>query len=198
LKIFDVCIETKIVVVGLIVLGSLMSGCAGVLVGSVATGAVIADGERTTGTFVEDQAIELKTLEAIRGNLELRGQRHISVTSYNQIVLLTGQVQSTELREIAVSIASKIEKVRQIFNEIEIAAPSSMVTRSGDSLLTAKVKTKLFTLSGFDATKVKVVSENGVVFLMGILTAEGANIAAVAASQVGGAQKIVKLFEYKN
>jgi osmotically-inducible protein OsmY len=198
LKIFDVCIETKIVVVGLIVLGSLMSGCAGVLVGSVATGAVIADGERTTGTFVEDQAIELKTLEAIRGNLELRGQRHISVTSYNQIVLLTGQVPSTELREIAVSIASKIEKVRQIFNEIEIAAPSSMVTRSGDSLLTAKVKTKLFTLSGFDATKVKVVSENGVVFLMGILTAEGANIAAVAASQVGGAQKIVKLFEYRN
>lgn len=198
MKIFDVCIETKIVVVGLIVLGSLMSGCAGVLVGSVATGAVIADGERTTGTFVEDQAIELKTLEAIRGNLELRGQRHISVTSYNQIVLLTGQVPSTELREIAVSIASKIEKVRQIFNEIEIAAPSSMVTRSGDSLLTAKVKTKLFTLSGFDATKVKVVSENGVVFLMGILTAEGANIAAVAASQVGGAQKIVKLFEYKN
>ena len=175
-----------------------MSGCAGVLVGSVATGAVIADGERTTGTFVEDQAIELKTLEAIRGNLELRGQRHISVTSYNQIVLLTGQVQSAELREIAVSIASKIEKVRQIFNEIEIAAPSSMVTRSGDSLLTAKVKTKLFTLSGFDATKVKVVSENGVVFLMGILTAERANIAAVAASQVGGAQKIVKLFEYKN
>lgn len=198
MKIFDVCIETKIVVVGLIVLGSLMSGCAGVLVGSVATGAVIADGERTTGTFVEDQAIELKTLEAIRGNLELRGQRHISVTSYNQIVLLTGQVPSTELREIAVSIASKIEKVRQIFNEIEIAAPSSMVTRSGDSLLTAKVKTKLFTLSGFDATKVKVVSENGVVFLMGILTAEGANIAAVAASQVGGAQKIVKLFEYRN
>lgn len=175
-----------------------MSGCAGVLVGSVATGAVIADGERTTGTFVEDQAIELKTLEAIRGNLELRGQRHISVTSYNQIVLLTGQVPSTELREIAVSIASQIEKVRQIFNEIEIAAPSSMVTRSGDSLLTAKVKTKLFTLSGFDATKVKVVSENGVVFLMGILTAEGANTAAVAASQVGGAQKIVKLFEYKN
>ena len=198
MKIFNFSIETKIIVVGLIVLGAVMSGCAGVLVGSVATGAVIADGERTTGTFVEDQAIELKTLEAIRGNLELRGQRHISVTSYNQIVLLTGQVQSTELREIAVSIASKIEKVRQIFNEIEIAAPSSMVTRSGDSLLTAKVKTKLFTLSGFDATKVKVVSENGVVFLMGILTAEGSNIAAVAASQVGGAQKIVKLFEYKN
>lgn len=198
MKIFNFSIETKIIVVGLIVLGAVMSGCAGVLVGSVATGAVIADGERTTGTFVEDQAIELKTLEAIRGNLELRGQRHISVTSYNQIVLLTGQVPSTELREIAVSIASQIEKVRQIFNEIEIAAPSSMVTRSGDSLLTAKVKTKLFTLSGFDATKVKVVSENGVVFLMGILTAEGANTAAVAASQVGGAQKIVKLFEYKN
>ncbi len=79
-----------------------------------------------------------------------------------------------------------------------MAAPSSIVARSGDSIVTAKVKTKLFTLSGLDATKVKVVTENGVVYLMGILSRGDAQTAATAASQVNGVQKIVKLFEYKD
>jgi len=174
-----------------------IAGCAGVLLGGAATSAVVAHDERTTGSFIEDQAIELKAIEAIRRNDELHGQTHLSVTSYNQITLVTGQAPSEELRKTAVSIVSQVEKVRHVYDEIEIAAPSSMVTRSSDSLLTAKVKTKLFTLNNIDATKVKVVSENGVVFLMGILNQANANAVADAASRVGGAQKIVKLFEYR-
>ena len=174
-----------------------IAGCAGILVGGAATSAVVAHDERTTGSFIEDQAIELKALEAIRRNDELHGQTHLSVTSYNQVTLVTGQAPSEELRKTAVSIVSQVEKVRHVYDEIEIAAPSSMVTRSSDSLLTAKVKTKLFTLNNIDATKVKVVSENGVVFLMGILNQANANAVADAASRVGGAQKIVKLFEYR-
>ena len=174
------------------------AGCAGLLVGGAATSAVVAYDERTTGTFIEDQAIELKAMEAIRNNVELKEQTHISVTSYNQVALVTGQAPTEELRQSAISTISKIEKVRHVYDELELVAPNSMVTRSSDSLLTAKVKTKLFTLKNVDATKVKVVSENGVVFLMGILNREDGNTVADVASRIGGAQKIVKLFEYKD
>ncbi len=173
------------------------AGCAGVLVGGAATGAVVAHDERTTGTFVEDQAIELKAMEALRGNAELKEQTHIGVTSYNQVVLVTGQAPTEKLRRTAIALVAQVEKIRHVYDEILIAAPNSMVTRSGDSLLTAKVKTKLFTLEKFEATRVKVVSENGTVFLMGILDRTAADAAANTASTVGGVQKVVKLFEYK-
>ena len=167
------------------------------LISGAATSAVAAYDERTGGTFIEDQAIELKAIEAIRGNVELKEQTHISVTSYNQVALVTGQAPTEELRQSAISIISQIEKIRHVYDELELVAPNSMVTRSSDSLLTAKVKTKLFTLKNIDATKVKVVSENGAVFLMGIVNRGDANTVANAASRVSGAQNIVKLFEYK-
>ena len=172
-------------------------GCAGVLVGGAATTAVVAHDERTTGTIIEDQAIELKAIDAIRSNPELKSNTHIAVTSYNQVVLLTGQAPSEELRRAAVDLVAGIAKVRHVYDEIEIAAPNSLMTRSADSLLTAKIKTKLFTLDNFDATRVKVVTENGVAFLLGLLNSSDAERAAVAASTVGGVQKVVKLFEYK-
>ena len=180
-----------------LVLAVLIGGCAGVVVGSAATSAVVANDERTTGTFIEDQTIELKALDAIRSRETLKSQTHLSVTSYNQTVLVTGQAPTEELRKEAISLISPIQKVNRIFDEIEIGAPTNLATRSSDSLLTAKVKTKLFTLDGFDATKVKVVSENGVVFLMGILPKSEADTAATAASFVGGVRKVVKLFEYR-
>ncbi|MFT4560830.1 MAG: osmotically-inducible protein OsmY [Gammaproteobacteria bacterium] len=175
-----------------------LSGCAGILVGSAATSAVVAHDERTTGTFVEDQAIELKALDAIRSNAELKENTNVSTTSYNQVVLVTGQAPTARLKAAAISAISKLEKVRHVYDEIALAAPSSIISRSGDSVLTAKVKTKLFTLRHVDATKVKVVTDNGVVYLMGILSTESSNLAAAAASEVGGVQKVVKLFEYKN
>ncbi len=168
------------------------------VVGSAATSAVVANDERTTGTFIEDQTIELKALDAIRSREQLKSQTHLSVTSYNQTVLVTGQAPTEELRKEAISLISQIEKVNRVFDEIEIGTPTTLATRSGDSLLTAKVKTKLFTLDGFDATKVKVVTENGVVYLMGILPKSEADTAATAASFVGGVRKVVKLFEYKS
>ena len=130
-----------------------LAGCAGVLVGGAATSAVVVHDERTTGTFIEDQAIELKALEAIRDNIDLKEQTHISVTSYNQVALVTGQAPTDELRRTAISIIAGLEKVRHVYDEIEIAGPNSMVARGSDSLLTAKVKTKLFTLDKLDATK---------------------------------------------
>ncbi len=178
-------------------LSTMAAGCTGVLVGGAATSAIVVHDERTTGAFIEDQAIELKALDALRKNAELKEQTHIGVTSYNQVALVTGQAPTDKLRRAAIALVSQVEKVRHVYDEIQIAAPNSMITRSSDTLLTAKVKTKLFTLDGLDATRVKVVSENGTVFLMGILDRAQAATAADAASTVGGVQKVVKLFEYK-
>ena len=172
-----------------------ISGCAGILVGGAATSAVVANDPRTTGTFVEDQAIEVKAYSSLRANNDIKGQTHIGVTSYNQVVLLTGQAPTEDLRSQVVEIVSGIAKVRHIHNEVTIAAPNSMMSRTNDGLLTTKVKTKMFATADLNATKIKVVSEAGVVYLMGLVSAAEGDLAAEIASRTGGVQRVVKLFE---
>ena len=172
-----------------------ISGCAGILLGGAATSAVVANDPRTTGTFVEDQAIEVKAYSSLRANNDIKGQTHIGVTSYNQVVLLTGQAPTEDLRSQVVEIVSGIAKVRHIHNEVTIAAPNSMMSRTNDGILTTKVKTKMFATADLNATKIKVVSEAGVVYLMGLVSAGEGNLAAEIASRTGGVQRVVKLFE---
>lgn len=155
----------------------------------------MANDRRTAGTFIDDQGIELKAAKAILEDEELKAQAHINVTSYNFIVLLTGEVPTEALRERVVDIVRKLPKVKHVYDELAIAAPSSMVSRSSDSLITAKVKTQLFALTDFDATRVKVVTERGTVFLMGLTKSAEADRATETARTVGGVQKVVKLFE---
>ena len=175
-------------------------GCAPVVVGgAAASGTLAAHDRRTVGTFVDDQGIELKARVALHDNEELRSQTHLSVTSINGVVLLSGQAPTEALRQQAQDIVAGVEKVRHIHNEIAIAAPNSFMARSNDTLITAKVKTALFQIDGledFDATRVKVVTEDGVVFLMGMLYRNEAEAVSNRARQVGGVMKIVKLFEY--
>ncbi|MCZ6664431.1 MAG: BON domain-containing protein [Gammaproteobacteria bacterium] len=172
-----------------------ISGCAGILLGGAATSAVVANDPRTTGTFVEDQAIEVKAYSSLRANNDIKEQTHIGVTSYNQVVLLTGQAPTEDLRSQVVEIVSGIAKVRHIHNEVTIAAPNSMMSRTNDGLLTTKVKTKMFATADLNATKIKVVSEAGVVYLMGLVSAAEGDLAAEIASRTGGVQRVVKLFE---
>ncbi len=174
----------------------LLPGCAAVAVTGMATGASVAAGARTTGTVVEDQAIELKAEKLFYVNEEFNELTHINVTSYNTVVLLTGEAPSEELKAHAAALVGEIEKVTQIYNEITIAAPSSLMSRSSDSLVTAKVKTRLLTDEGVPAVNIKVVTENGVVFLMGVLTRADAERATEITRQTGGVQKVVKLFQY--
>jgi len=190
--------KNSMIVFVTLMLSIALTGCAGILFGGAATGAAVANDTRTAGTVIEDQAIELKATELIWKDPELNKQSHISTTSYNQIVLLTGQTPTAELRQRAESKIASVAKVRHIHNELTIAAPSSLTTRSSDTVLTAKVKTKMFTLDNIDGTKVKVVTENGVVYLMGLLSGTDADQAAQAASTVNGVQKVVKLFESTN
>jgi osmotically-inducible protein OsmY len=178
---------------------SLLYGCAAAVVGGAATGATAVHDRRTVGTFIDDEGIELKARMAVFDDKELNSQIHINIISINGVVLLVGQAPTDAARQKAADLVSTVPKVRLIHNEMTIAAPNSYMTRSSDSLITAKVKTKMFTIKehdNFDPTRVKVVTENGVVYLMGILTHSEADTVTDAARQVGGVQKIVKLFEY--
>jgi osmotically-inducible protein OsmY len=178
---------------------NLLYGCAAAVVGGAATGASAAHDRRTFGTYIDDEGIELKIRLDIFNNRELNSQIHINIISINGVVLLVGQAPTAALKQQAGDIASGVEKVRLVHNEMTIAAPNSMMTRSSDSLITAKVKVELFGIKGhedFDPTRVKVVTENGIVYLMGILYRSEAAAVTERARQVSGVQKVVKLFEY--
>lgn len=180
--------------------GQVLSGCAPLVVGGVATGAAVAHDRRTTGTVIEDQTIELKAAAALREDAALAEQGHINVTSYNLNVLLSGEVPTAAMKQRAERLVSDVDRVRRVYNELAIAAPSSMMSRSSDTLITGKVKAKLFTVDvpGFDPTRVKVVTERGTVYLMGMVTREEAAAAVDVARSTGGVQRVVKLFEYRD
>lgn len=172
-----------------------LGGCVAVAAGGVATGAVVASDRRTTGTVVEDQAIETKASRAFNSNAALDEKTHINVISYNTRVLMTGEAPSEELRQQAEAIVRSIPKVSEVYNEIVIAAPSSFMSRSSDSVITTKVKTALFGELGLDANQTKVVTERGIVYLMGLLTPKEGERVVEVTRRVGGVQKVVKLYE---
>ena len=174
----------------------LLQGCAALAVTGIATGASVAADTRTTGTVIEDQAIELKAKKIFYDHRELNELTHINVTSYNTVVLLSGEAPDEALKAQAAALIGRIEKVTHIHNEIIIAAPSSLMSRSSDALITSKVKTRLLTDEGVPGINIKVVTENGVVFLMGLLDRGTAERATEITRQTGGVQKVVKLFQY--
>jgi len=188
-----------LVLSALILSSPLLSGCVPVvLVGGAAATASVVHDRRTAGSMVEDQAIELRIKNVLGKDEEIAAQAHINVTSYNGIVLLSGEAPGQALRTRAGEIARGDKQVRRVHNEIQIAAPSSAMTRSSDSWITTKTKTSLVGLDikGFDPTRVKVVSENGTVFLMGMVYRKEADAIVTRTQQVTGVQRIVKLFEY--
>lgn len=176
-----------------------LSGCAGILVGGAATGVSMVHDRRTAGAVVDDQTIELKLYDAL--NRQLPPGNRISVTSYNGAVLLSGEAVSEEARQRAGVIASHFNPppVRMAHNELVVGAPSPLSVQSNDALLTTKVKAALFqinTIPDFDPTRVKVVTDRGVVYLLGLVRPNEADAAAGVVSQVGGVQRVVTLFEY--
>ncbi len=175
-----------------------LNGCAGLLVGGAATGITVVHDRRTAGTVIDDQTIELKLQDAL--NQQLPPGNHISVTSYNGAVLLTGQVISAPARQQAEEIARRIDPpVREVYNELVIGPTLPLSVQGNDALLTTKVKTSLFQINNlpdFDPSRVKVVTENGVVYLLGLVRPVEADAAAAIASQVAGVRQVVTIFEY--
>lgn len=177
---------------GLLVAASL-SGCAALVVGGAVGTAMVVIDRRTAGTQLEDQNIELKSLTRIRESVGERG--HINATSYNRQVLLTGEVQSEADRSAVEQAIGRIENVRLVVNELAVMGASSLTARSNDTILTSKVKASFIDAKDLQAGAVKVVTERGVVYLMGRVTEREANRATDLARGVSGVQKVVKVFE---
>jgi osmotically-inducible protein OsmY len=180
--------------VAVIALAGGLSACAPAVVGGAAAGGLMAADRRTSGAYVEDQGIELKAEKRI---MERLGDKiHANVTSFNRNVLITGEAIDEATRKTAEDIVRGIENVRSVTNELIIGGASSMASRSNDAYLTSKVKTRMITENKFPANYVKVVTENGVVYLMGMVTRKEAEDAVEIARGTEGVQKVVKVFEY--
>lgn len=176
----------------MVCLWALLSGCAPLS----ATGAAVSGDRRTTGSVFDDEEIKNRAGDFFRADADLAQACNLNVTSLNQQVLLTGECPTNELRAKAGEYAGRVAKVRKVFNEVAVAAPSTLPSRSADALVTTKVKAKLLTIKDMPNANIKVVTEAGVVYLLGLVDAESGNIAADAASTVGGVVKVVKLFEH--
>lgn len=174
---------------------SAMQGCVPVAVTGAAVGAATVMGDRrTSGAYLEDESIEWKTRSQLSnrfGNMV-----NVSVTSYNRNVLLTGQVPDEASRAEAGRIAAGIDNVRGVVNEVEVAGLSTLTSRSNDALITSRVKARFVDDANFSANHVKVVTEAGTVFLMGIVTRREADAATEVARTTSGVQKVVRVFEY--
>lgn len=174
----------------------ILQGCAAAVVGGGATGAALAVDRRTAGSVVDDQGIEIKARRQFAGSDELWDQSNISVTSYNGIVLITGETPNQQLKSKITEIVTDIPKVRKVYNEMAIAAPSALSSRSSDTWLTSKVKTRLAAEKEVRALFIKVKTERGVVYLMGKVTREEADTAVNVTRNTAGVQRVVKVFEY--
>ncbi|MBP6057770.1 MAG: BON domain-containing protein [Nitrosomonas sp.] len=158
------------------------------------TGAYISEDRRTSGMFIEDEGIELKSSRRI--HQQFGDTVHINVTSYNRLVLLTGEAPTEAMKSDIEKLAMGVDNVRKIYNEIAVAGNTSLSSRSNDTLLTSKVKTRFLAERKFQINHVKIVTENGVVYLLGMVTRQEADNAAQIASSTAGVRKVVKVFEY--
>ncbi len=174
-----------------------LSGCPAVIATVGVAGGTALNDSRTIGAIAEDEAIETKLLYAI--SEKFGASVHVVITSYNRRVLLIGQVPSESVLEEVIDEVRRIENVRSLVNNIEIGNPSSLTARASDSVLTARVKTELCRRrhENFSCLDIKVVSEKGVVYLMGLVGKETAAIAIDTARRVPGVINVVKAFEYR-
>ena len=154
-------------------------------------------GTRTFGSKIDDSLIETKaSVNIAKANPDLDNASHIVVSSFNGVVLLAGQTPRADLKQLAEQTASQVQKVKKVNNELQVMAPSSMLARSSDTWLTSKIKTEMLTDSTIPGSRIKVITENGIVYLLGLLTQQEATRATNLVQGVSGVQKIVKLFEY--
>ncbi|MDY7561827.1 BON domain-containing protein [Pseudomonas sp. 10B1] len=174
-----------------------LSGCSSVLTATRDTPIQDDRGTRTFGSKIDDSLIETKVaVNVAKANPDLDEGSHIIVTSFNGIVLLAGQTPRADLKSLAEQAAASVQRVKKVNNELQIMAPSSILARNNDAWLTTKIKTQMLTDNTIPGSRIKVVTENGIVYLLGLVTQQEATRATNLVQGVSGVQKIVKLFEY--
>lgn len=151
---------------------------------------------RTVGAMLDDQNIEMKAGARIVGDADLGKTVHVNITSINGIVLLTGEAETADARNRILTHLRSINGVRRINNELQIAAPSAISDRSKDGLITTAVKSRFAVARGIDPARIKVVTEAGVVYLMGLVTQTEGELAGQQAATIDDVVRVVKVFEY--
>ena len=189
---------TKIRFSLLLLLTILCGGCGSFLASIDAEPIKDDPGERTYGAQIEDESIETKATVNMSASDAGFKSSHFSIISYNGYVLIAGQVPEEALKQKATAVVREIRGVRRIYNELEVSGNTSAMTRSSDTWLTTKVKTAMLADKDSEGRRIKVVTENSIVYLMGLLTRDEAESAVARAREVFGVRKIVKVFEYIN
>lgn len=174
-----------------------LPACAPLIVAGVVAGtAVVATDRRTTGTLVDDQTIQLRVSNELSSALKGKGDLHISVNSFERRVLLTGEVPTEEVKAEAGAIAARSLNVRAVNNELTIAPPSTLGQRTNDTALSGKVRAAFVNTREIAFNSVEIVTERGIVYLLGVVTEKEGEVAAYVASRVGGVYQVVKVFDY--
>ena len=156
-------------------------------------------GRRSMGAVVDDNSIETTIKVNLNAADEQLKKAHINVVSFNGTVLMVGQVPSQEMKNLATRVArTSSSRVKEVYNELEVAGTTTFLSRSNDAWLTAKIKTLMLADSEVSGLRTKVISENGVVYLMGLLSQEDANKTVNLVSNTKGVTKVVRAFEYIN
>ncbi|MDQ7090688.1 MAG: BON domain-containing protein [Methylococcales bacterium] len=183
-----------------IIISMLINGCSPLAVGtSEITGIALFNDRRPLGDIARDEQIELAVNIELLSDSAISDLTHFNVTSFNGVVLITGEAPGNAVRQKITTLARRVSGVRLLQNHMVLAYPSSLSNRSNDSFITSKVKLKFSNspnMPGFDSTRVKVVTENAQVFLMGLVHKKEAYIATENARRVSGVKKVIKVFEY--
>lgn len=173
-----------------------LSGCSSIITATTSEPIRPDPTKRTFGVHIDDENIEtIARVNLNKAHPALKGS-NISVVSFNGIVLLTGQVNNQEMRQLASDTVLKLHRVRQVFNELEVGKPTTIWSASNDALITSNIKSQLLFRRGIKSSRIKVITENGTVYLMGILTKIQAEKAANIASMSSGVRRVVKAVEY--
>ena len=175
------------------VLGSLQ-GCFPVIAAGVGTGALMASDRHTTGAYIEDETIESKAAHQIR--TKYKDNIHVNLNSFNRHVLITGEVTNEESKSDIATLVAGVVNVKEVTNELSVSGQTSFTSRSNDSMVTTDVKLRFINNKVFQPDHVKVITENGVVFLMGLVYHKEADAATEIASTTSGVQRVIKVFEY--
>jgi osmotically-inducible protein OsmY len=171
-----------------------LQGCFPVVAAGVGAGVMLAQDRRTKDSIIEDQKIESTATDSIYK--QLKSVMHVNVTSYNRNVLVSGEVPDEQTKMEIEKIVSGIENVHAVYNELAVSSSSSLASRSNDGLITSNVKLRFVNDKRFSADQIKVVTENGTVYLMGLVRHDEADSASDVASTTKGVRRVVRIFEY--
>ena len=174
-------------------LAGALSGCAPLILGGAAVGAMVTFDRRTSGSQLDDEGIELRAASRLRGTLGDRA--HININSYNRQVLLTGEVPNEQDKQLAEQIVTKVDSVKGVVNDLTVMGNASLSARSNDTLITGKVKASLVDASDLYVGAFKVVTERGTVYLMGRVTQREADKATQITRNISGVRRVVRIFE---